>query len=136
MLHLLQPMLRQLGWTKGCAKLLDMASVSVLDSQDLIFIPDPSIGRWAQWRRQRGATACSLVGQIHTISSAGSLSLLEALVTEPVEPWDALVCSSTAGRDVVVSLMNDREEQLCRRAGCDGATAPATAPAPCYSLAH
>ena len=117
-LQLLQPVLRQLGWTKA-VQLLDLASISALDSQDLIFIPDPSIGRWANWRQQRGATACSLVGQIHTISSAASLSLLEALVTEPVEPWDALVCSSTAGRDVVVSLMNDREDQLCRRAGCD-----------------
>ena len=29
------------------------------------FLPDPSIGRWAQWRQPVGSAAFSLIGQIH-----------------------------------------------------------------------
>ena len=57
------------------------------------FLPDPSIGRWAQWRQPVGPAAFSLIGQIHT-SPHPALGHLQDLVTEPVQPWDALICSS------------------------------------------
>ena len=60
-----------------------------------LFLPDPSIGRWAQWRQTAGADAFSLIGQIHTISTPAALGLLQELITEPVQPWDALICSSS-----------------------------------------
>ena len=61
------------------------------------FLPDPSIGRWAQWRQPVGSAAFSLIGQIHTLSTPAALGHLQDLVTEPVQPWDALICSSSAG---------------------------------------
>ena len=39
------------------------------------------------------------------------------LVMDPVQEWDALICSSTAGRDVVQRLIHDRREQLIDRCG-------------------
>ena len=82
-----------------------------------IFLPDPSIGRWAQWRQPVGAAAFSLFGQIHTLSTPAVLGHLQDLVTEPVQPWDAVICSSRAGRDAVEQVLDIREEQIHRRTG-------------------
>ena len=81
------------------------------------FLPDPSIGRWAQWRQPVGAAAFSLIGQIHTLSTPAALGHLQDLVTEPVQPWDALICSSRAGRDAVLQVLEAREDQLLSRTG-------------------
>ena len=82
-----------------------------------LFVPDPSIGSWAGWRQSVGDQAFSLIGQIHTLSTTSALSLLDALVYEPVQEWDALICSSSAGRDVVNALIEDRIDQLQHRFG-------------------
>ena len=81
------------------------------------FLPDPSIGRWAQWRQPVGSAAFSLIGQIHTLSTPAALGHLQDLVTEPVQPWDALICSSRAGRDAVLQVLEAREDQLLSRTG-------------------
>lgn len=81
------------------------------------FLPDPSIGRWAQWRLPVGSSAFSLIGQIHTLSTPAALGHLQDLVTEPVQPWDALICSSRAGRSAVELVLDAREEQLQSRTG-------------------
>ena len=81
------------------------------------FLPDPSIGRWAQWREPVGSAAFSLIGQIHTLSTPAALGHLQDLVTEPVQPWDALICSSSAGRAAVEQVLEAREEQLRWRTG-------------------
>ena len=88
-----------------------------LSANGALFIPDPSLGAWASWRQAAGHQAFSLVGQIHTLSTTAVMTMLDALVVEPVQEWDALICSSTAGRDVVERLMEDRREQLRRRCG-------------------
>ena len=46
-----------------------------------------------------------LIGQIHTLSTPAALGHLQDLVTEPVQPWDALICSSRAGRDAVEQVL-------------------------------
>ena len=82
-----------------------------------LFLPDPSIGRWAQWRQSVGAGAFSLLGQIHTISTSTALGFLQDLLIEPVQSWDALICSSNAGREVVQRVLDLREQQLLERIG-------------------
>ena len=91
-----------------------------------ILLPDPSIGRWAQWRQPAGSAAFSLIGQIHTLSTPAALGHLQDLVTEPVQPWDALICSSRAGRDAVEQVLGDREEPSVAngRFRCSAAPAP------------
>ena len=76
------------------------------------FLPDPSIGRWAQWRQPVGSAAFSLIGQIHTLSTPAALGHLQDLVTEPVQPWDAVICSSRAGRDAVEQVLDSREKSI------------------------
>ena len=45
------------------------------------------------------------------------LGHLQDLVTEPVQPWDCVICSSRAGRDAVEKVLDIREEQILERTG-------------------
>lgn len=109
-------------WLKSQGFSGELHSLGLLDPQACrawggFFLPDPSISRWAQWRQPVGSAAFSLVGQIHTLSTPEALGFLQDLVTEPIHPWDALICSSRAGRDAVEQVLDDREEQLQWRTG-------------------
>lgn len=112
----LQPWLEESGF-QGQLKRLGLVDPQPFRDCGGLFLPDPSIGRWAQWRQTAGANAFSLIGQIHTISTPTALGFLQELLTDPVQPWDALICSSTAGRDVVKGVLDVREQQLLERLG-------------------
>ena len=84
-----------------------------------LFLADASIGRWAQWRQPVGQASFSLIGQIHTICTPPAMGQIQELATEPLAPWDALICSSSAGKAVVEALLLDREQQLVQRGGAD-----------------
>ena len=105
----------KLAGHSGILNILDFVDPSEIEPYEALFLPDPSIGRWAQWRAKTGSAKFSLVGQIHTLSTQASMALLQELVTEPTRSWDAVICSSHAGRAVVEAVMNDREEQLLKR---------------------
>ena len=97
---------------------------SITDPKSLLengalFVPDPSLGSWAAWRQVVGHEAFSLIGQIHTLSTTAVMSMIDSLVMDPVQEWDALICSSRAGRAVVERVMEDRREQLRRRCGAN-----------------
>ncbi len=115
-LQAIKPLLAQAGFT-GTLHCLGLIDPEPYRAWGGLFIPDPSIGRWAQWRQQLGPAAFSLIGQIHTLSTPAALGHLQDLVTEPVQPWDALICSSKAGQEVVESVLSAREEQLLQRTG-------------------
>lgn len=82
-----------------------------------LHVPDPGIARWSLLRAGRPAAAFSLTGVIHTICSDAVISSLEQLCTAPLEPWDALVCTSTAGQAVVEAAMASQHGSLERRFG-------------------
>ena len=117
-LQQLLPFLRDQGF-EGELNGLDLVSPEGVIPWGGLFLPDPSIGRWALWRQSVGASMFSLIGQIHTLSTPAALAHLQDLVSEPVQPWDALICSSTAGRSVVEAVLNSREEALAERSGGD-----------------
>ena len=83
-----------------------------------LMLPGPDLGTFA-WRRRRGARsdAFSLVGITHTIASATAMDALAALLTTPVQPWDALICTSTAVRGAVTRLLDAQGAWLARRLG-------------------
>ncbi len=110
----LLPQLRAFGF-RGSLHGLGLLDPRPMAAWGGLFLPDPSIGRWAQWRRPAGAAAFSLIGQIHTLSTAAAIGHLQDLVTEPVQPWDAVICSSSAGRDVVQAVLEARHEELLQR---------------------
>lgn len=66
-----------------------------------IFFPTPGF-RTAPWLRMRqGLSSASFVGVTHTVSTRRIIEGLHHLVAEPVQPWDALICTSRAVKSVV-----------------------------------
>lgn len=90
---------------------------SSIASNGALFIPDPSISMWSAWRQSVSATSFSIIGQIHTLSTPAVMSMIDSLVYDPVEEWDALICSSSVGKTIVQKLLDDRREQLRERCG-------------------
>jgi len=68
----LEPWLRQQGFA-GSLHGLGLVDPEPCRRWGGLFLPDPSIGRWAQWRQPAGPAAFSLIGQIHTLSTPAAL---------------------------------------------------------------
>lgn len=66
----------------------------------LLFRPDHAINVSARARLYRGMAAYSLCGQTHTLSTEASFQHLFDLSAAPVAPWDAVICTSSAAREV------------------------------------
>jgi hypothetical protein len=82
-----------------------------------LHVPDPGLARWELLRSGQPANLFSLTGVIHTLCSESVFQAMAELVTAPLQPWDALVCTSNAGREVVQAAMDHRHQALERRFG-------------------
>ena len=106
-------------------KAVDKNSLSALQSPGLVYFPGPGIGEHAFHRALAGAnaqgfdphTAWSLCGITHTTSSAGAMDALANLITAPVQPWDAVICTSTAVKNNVEKLLQAQVTYLQDRLG-------------------
>lgn len=95
--------------------LIDLAQPGTL------YYPAPGIGEHA-WRRgaaggSAGHGAWSLCGITHTTASAGAMDSLANLLTAPVQPWDAVICTSAAVKDNVSRLLQAQADHLKQRLG-------------------
>ncbi|WP_398331361.1 glycosyltransferase family 4 protein [Vulcanococcus sp.] len=82
-----------------------------------LHVPDPGLARWEMLRAGQPANRFSITGVIHTLCSESVFNAMADLVTAPLQPWDALVCTSRAGRSVVQAAMDHRHQALERRFG-------------------
>jgi glycosyltransferase involved in cell wall biosynthesis len=89
-----------------------------------LHLPGPGLGEMAWRRRRLGDAAFSLCGLTHTMSSAVAMDAAAGLLAAPVQPWDALVCTSRAVRGVVEKLLDMQAEHLRTRMGAYDFTLP------------
>ena len=91
-----------------------------------LMLPGPDIGTYA-WRRRRigDARAFSLVGVTHTTASANAMGNIADLLVAPVQPWDALICTSHAVRGMVRRMLEAEGAYLARRLGATRLVGPA-----------
>lgn len=82
-----------------------------------LHVPDPGLAKWELLRSGQPANAFSITGVIHTLCSEAVFNSVAELESAPLQPWDALVCTSKAGRTVVQRLMEHRHQALERRFG-------------------
>ena len=87
------------------------------DTARTLFVPDPSIGVHAWRRRSNGGHEYSICGINHTVSSDGAMDGIGALLTSPVQPWDAVICTSRAAKSVIVRLLDNYADFLNQRGG-------------------
>jgi glycosyltransferase involved in cell wall biosynthesis len=68
------------------------------------------------WQRRYGdERQYSVTGVIHSISSDRIMDAIGALLLAPLQKWDALVCTSQAGRGAVTTILDNWAEYLARR---------------------
>ena len=90
---------------------------AALASSGCLHLPDPGLHHWCWLRSGSSTRHFSLTGVTHTLCSHGVMQGLEQLVAAPLEPWDALVCTSRSAQQVVQSAMACMQERLERRFG-------------------
>lgn len=82
-----------------------------------LYKPDPLIGELAWQRRYTNQQAYSLCGVTHTLVSKGVMAGIGDLLIAPVQPWDAVICTSRAGKTLVERLLGAWAEYLAQRFG-------------------
>jgi glycosyltransferase involved in cell wall biosynthesis len=97
---------------------LDRARFGRIAEVGCLFTPQPDVAQLAWMRRFAGARRYSLCGLTHTTASHGLQAMLADLLLAPVEPWDALICTSSA---VQASIETELESVWAYLAGRLGA---------------
>ena len=71
------------------------------------------------WERghRHGHKSYSLVGMIHTLAPPKVRELIGEVLVAPVQPWDALVCTSPAVRECLEGLLDRWQLHLSQRFG-------------------
>lgn len=98
-------------------KAVDKNTLGALAQAGVVYYPGPGIGEHAFQRAAFGHGAWSLCGITHTTSSAGAMDALAELITTPVKPWDAVICTSTAVKNNVERLLQAQVDYLKDRLG-------------------
>jgi starch synthase len=86
--------------------------------------PDPLLRDLAFTRLRAGPRAWSIFGVTHTTATARAMQALCDLVTAPLFPWDALICTSRAVRETVTDSLEKQADYLRWRLGSVAVTLP------------
>ena len=88
-----------------------------LQSVGTVFLPWPGLEPTAWNRRLGGERNYSLCGVTHTVASDSVVDALGRYLVAPTQPWDALICTSTAVRAAVEHIIEQHVGYLERRGG-------------------
>lgn len=100
-------------------------SVSIITKQSLkrlaepgcLFLPGPNLTEFAWNRSLFGNARWSLCGITHTTASATAMDAIAGLISAPVQPWDALICTSQTVKQNVEKIMQSQVNYLQERLG-------------------
>ena len=85
------------------------------DELENIHIPGPDIEKWSALRGGYHSNKFSITGIIHTLCSNKILYGFKEYIFGGLEPWDALVCTSSSGKEVVERTINFFQESFERK---------------------
>ncbi|MSO76017.1 MAG: glycosyltransferase [Alphaproteobacteria bacterium] len=102
-------------------KAVDKNNLADLAKPGTVYHPGPGIGEHA-WQRatvgaSAGHSAWSLCGITHAMSSRRVMDAVADWLTAPVQPWDAVICTSRAVKGNVTRLLQAQTEYLVQRLG-------------------
>jgi glycosyltransferase involved in cell wall biosynthesis len=83
----------------------------------VVYIPTPNLPKQAMWRLPFGQTAYGLCAVTHTTASHDIMDMIGNLLIAPIEPWDALICTSAAVRASTEAQLEATREYLTKRLG-------------------
>lgn len=105
------------GRANQVVDVVELLTHPALDAIGTLYTPGPDLGRYAWLRRSGGQRRVSLVGVTHTLSEASAQEAVGNLLTTPVQPWDALVCTTTAAKAAVARALDEYGEYFRDLAG-------------------
>ena len=83
----------------------------------VVYHPGPGVAQHARMRTAFGHDAWSLCGITHTTSSTYAMDALVNLLVEPLQPWDSLICTSSAVKENVENVLKAQSAYLRERLG-------------------
>lgn len=98
----------QIGWVQP-------QRFDQMRERGVLYTPGPGLDDAARLRLRAGIDAYAVCGLTHTIASSRAMAEITALLTAPIAPWDALVCTSRVARDTVDSLLAEQADYLAWR---------------------
>ena len=98
--------------------------LNLLAEAGTLYLPDPNLAPVATSRLRTRPDAFSITGVTHTTATHRVLDFFKNLITDPVMPWDALICTSNSVLNTVKTVQQSQREYLSWRLGTD---VPATA---------
>ena len=104
------------GW-RGPCRWIATGREEALAEPGALFNPDPGLAAHAWTRRRVGNRRYSLTAVTHTICSTAITEAIGEYLTAPVQTWDALICTSRAGRAVVAGRLDAYQDYLAERLG-------------------
>lgn len=85
------------------------------EAESAVFLtPWMDLANMARLRRLAGRPGTPITGLIHSINYSWHLRFMLLLLLSPLEAFDALMCSSTAGREAVTNLLRLIGDRLAR----------------------
>ena len=105
-------------------QVIDNTNLNQLSEPGAVYYPGPDIGKHALHRAAFGHTAWSVCGITHTTSSAAAMDGIVDLLTKPIQPWDALICTSQAVKHNVTQLLQAQVDYLKDRLGVQKVVLP------------
>ena len=103
---------------------VETSTLQTLSQAKVLFYPGPDISRQAYCRTFHGDGMWSLCGITHTTSSIRAMDSIVDLITSPVQPWDALICTSKSVKDNVEKVLQAQINYLKDRLGITKFVAP------------
>lgn len=82
-----------------------------------LHVPAPGLNRPAWVRRFCDQRAYALTGVVHALCTREAMREIGDMLLSPLQPWDALVCTTECARQTVLSLFEDYSAYLSQRLG-------------------
>lgn len=109
-------------------KILDKHGLFMLTEPGTLYYPGPDLAQRAWQRAAYGHAAWSLCGVTHTTSSSVAMDAVAELLSAPLQPWDAVICTSTKVKDNVQRLLEAQFDYLVHRFDLKRASFPRLSP--------
>lgn len=103
---------------------INKTNLGTLSSFGAAYHPGPGIADHANQRSFFDHHAWSLCGITHTTCSPNAMDSITKLITAPIQPWDALICTSLAVKNNVEYLLNKEADYLMHRLGASKVVLP------------
>lgn len=98
-------------------RVVEKRALGNLRDAGLLYYPGGNLSQQVQWRSFFGNEQWSVCGVTHTTASAGMMDALADLLVAPVQPWDAVICTSTAVKENVKQVLQAQATYLQQRLG-------------------